>query len=305
MFPWHLRAPAHIRFLVAAAAVALGVAASAAQASSSGVIGQSGKFGTFCDSCHSGGVAPTVSFDGPQEMAAGATATFHFTVQSAAPATQVAAGFNVASSDGKLDQVEGQGEIAVGPAGSVELTHTSPKDNVDAVASWEFTWTAPLAAGTQTLFGAGNSVNLSRDQTGDLGAATTYWVNVVAGGATGTPTPSATATPTLTQSPTPPPTATPTPQPLPGDANCDGVITAGDLPAVLQVWDLGMPGSCGGADATCDGSIDLADLNAAIDIIFGEMPPPGCPLPRSFAGPVALPRSASASRRATQRLAFF
>jgi len=47
----------------------------------------------------------------------------------------------------------------------------------------------------------------------------------------------------------------------PGDANCDGGVTAADLPAVLMQIVDGVPAACTNADAT--------DLSATIDAVFG------------------------------------
>ena len=94
-----------------------------------------------------------------------------------------------------------------------------------------------------------------------------------------TPAPSATDTPTVTETPTDTPTPTltatttdtvpPTPTPVPGDANCDGVVTAADLPARVEVPDALDPGPCG-ADANQNGEADGEDLFATLSAIFGD-----------------------------------
>ena len=172
--------------------------AAPAGANSNGITGASGKQGITCTSCHSGGLPPEVRFIGPGTVAPGALATFRFEVQSIAP-NQRRAGFNVASSEGRLDVVPDQGARRTQ---NNELTHTDPKQNVDMLAGWDFTWTAPDTPGVYTLFGAGNSVNFNGQSSGDRSATTTLEVAV----AVDTPTPTATPQP-------PTPTITPTRSP--------------------------------------------------------------------------------------------
>jgi len=86
---------------------------------------------------------------------------------------------------------------------------------------------------------------------------------------TGEPTSTITPSPTATASATPSPTATETPLPLGGDANCDGVASAADLPAA--VWLLGAPGPfpCG-ADTNGDGQVDESDVLSIVGSIFSQ-----------------------------------
>src|SRR3990172_6600553 len=70
-----------------------------ASARSSGMVGYSGKQGSSCNQelfCHGGGVAPIVTFIGPDALDTCAMATFRFAVQSLAP-EQPFAGFNVSA----------------------------------------------------------------------------------------------------------------------------------------------------------------------------------------------------------------
>ena len=157
------------RAWLALAVVALiGIQAHRAQANSTGKTGYSGKLGFSCTpTCHIGGVPPAVSFEGPDQVAAGAVATFRFVVQSQQPASQIAAGLDVAASAGKLGTVSGQGEQLLGG----EITHTQPKNNdTNGTTSWDFTWQVPTQGGMATLFGAGISVNLNDSSFGDASA---------------------------------------------------------------------------------------------------------------------------------------
>jgi hypothetical protein len=183
-----------------------------ARANQGGITLRSGKQqGATCTECHSGGVEPTVQFIGPRALGPGETATFRFEVRSNNPA-QRAAGFNVAASGGMLDVLPDQGARRAGD----ELTHNLPKSNVDIIAGWDFTWTAPDAPGLYTLFGAGNSVNLNSQFTGDRSSTTTLDISVAASTETPTATPTPTVTPTM-----PTPTITPTFAPVPCVGDCD------------------------------------------------------------------------------------
>ena len=226
----------------------------------------SGKQGVTCNVCHSGGVAPSVSFSGPTELAVGATGTYHFEVESMA-AKQKAAGFNVAASDGTLAVVPDQDEQLIGN----ELTHTMPQANVNMVAGWDFTWTAPSAAGTYTLFGAGNSVNLNGLPTGDRASATTFMVMVDADASTPTPTATplpATATPVVSQPPGDTPTVG-TPGGLPpcvGDCLGTGMVEVNELIIGVNIA-LGNQSvaACRAFDANGDGMVSINELIAAVN----------------------------------------
>jgi len=204
-----------------------------AEANFAGIASQSGKQGTFRSECHSGGATPVVRFEGPREVATGAIATFRFVIQSQAPA-QGFAGFGVAASAGTLAATLNQGERIL----SGELTHSTPKENdSEGSASFEFTWAAPTALGSQTLFGAGNSVNLDLSDHGDAAAATTFVVNVV-------------DVPTCS-----------------GDCLNDGEVTVEDLVLVVNI--AGNPAqiaACDAADTNHDQRIDFAEIIAALDV---------------------------------------
>jgi hypothetical protein len=165
--------------------------------------------GFYCrnPSCHGANPAPTVTFRGPAAMEPGSSAIFSFTV-TAHEETHIAAGFNVAASDGMIGLADEQGTRRE----RGEVTHSTPKANdANAEAAFEFTWQAPASPGVYTLFGAGCSVNGNDARDGDAAARTTYEIAV--GVATSTPT----HTPPL---PTPTPTATAVR--TPGEETCVG-----------------------------------------------------------------------------------
>ena len=164
------------------------------------------------------------------------------------------AGFNVASSDGRLDVVPDQGARR---AQNGELTHTGPKQNVDMVAGWDFTWTAPDEPGTYTLFGAGNSVNFNGNSNGDRASTTTLDIEV------------ANATPTPTATPLPPtPTITPTRAPVPcvGDCNASGDVAVNELITAVNIA-LGNAGIeiCTDIDVNDSGAVEINELIAAVN----------------------------------------
>jgi len=83
--------------------------------------------------------------------------------------------------------------------------------------------------------------------------------------AASTPTPSPPASVTATSVASP----TSTPQiGFPGDANCDGIISAADLVAAATAIESALGPVCG-ADANGDGGVDAADVDATVALIFG------------------------------------
>ncbi len=139
---------------------------------SGGITGFSGKQGQDCSSCHSGGIAPTVTLAGPSFVLHDSTRTFTFRL---AGGQQVAAGLNVAVDSGTLLATDLQTYVE-----SEELTHDQPRFvDGNGEASWSFDFTAPTTPGALTMWAAGNSVNFSGDNSGDLPATTTLNITVV------------------------------------------------------------------------------------------------------------------------------
>ncbi len=237
---------------------------------SAGIIGFSGKTpGVFCSQvgCHSGGVEPTVHFEGPTQLEINQMATFRFVVQSNSP-LQVAGGLDVSTSSGTLAIVANQGERLK----SNEITHEMPKPNdANGVASFDFTFKAPATAGTVTLFGAGNSANLDTLSTsGDRGATTTLTLTIV-GALPATPTP----TPTTAE---PTPTATPTPTtgtaPCVGDCGGDGEVTVNELIIGVNIAVGSAPVTmCTVLDVNGDGEVTIDEILRAVNNALN-----GCPV---------------------------
>lgn len=160
-------------FLLAATALSIAPGAAAPLAPySGGITGRSGKNGQDCSSCHSGGSAPTVTLTGPAFLLHDSTRTFTFRV---AGGQQVAAGLNVALDVGTLVATDSETYTS-----NEELTHANPRPvDSNGEVAWSFDVVAPSAAGPLTLWAAGNSVDLSGDQTGDLPGLTQLQVTVV------------------------------------------------------------------------------------------------------------------------------
>jgi hypothetical protein len=258
-----------------------------------GITGASGKPGSnqSCNGCHGGGEAPIVEIRGPSQMEPrDPAADFVFTVKTTVPGLQDFAGFNVAASDGTLSV--GRGESSRTKRQNAEITHKEPAevDENDEV-NWGFRWRPPNAAGTYTLYAAGNSVDFNRSSSGDRAATTQFVVSVgdVAPPSSPSPTATSTSLPTATAvppSPTVPPSATamatgtPTPSATAtasatagidvpaGDANCDGRLGAGDVVGIVTLLPSADPGLCG-ADTDGNGRVDAADLEALVFLIFG------------------------------------
>jgi hypothetical protein len=58
--------------------------------------------------------------------------------------------------------------------------------------------------------------------------------------------------------------------PTPGDANCDGAVTAADVPSLVAVLEGIAPPLCVGADADQNGVLDENDIVATINALFEE-----------------------------------
>ena len=141
--------------------VVLGLSYLMVTAFSGGITNRTQKNGTGCI-CHGSSPTGTVSVTilGPDSLTIGQSATYSLSV-SGGPLS--AAGTNIAASAGGLDIIDGQGLQKQGG----ELTHTGPKSPQQGTVSFQFSYTAPAAPGTVTLYANGNSVNLSGDPSGD------------------------------------------------------------------------------------------------------------------------------------------
>lgn len=232
------------RYVLMLCLAALAAWPSPSIAVSEGITGNSGKQGANCADCHSGGTAPLVRLEGPREVYAGALATFRFVVQTQSIRQQFA-GFNVAASDGQLEPVRGQGEhLDVG-----ELTHDAPKPAIEDETTWLFTWRAPSTAGSEVIFGAGLSANGTETRSGDEMALLQVAVTV-------------------------------TDDPRPGDANCDGALSAADVVGIAHALPPETVDECGLTDADCNGAIQARDITVVIAALFDSPSATDCNVTR-------------------------
>lgn len=102
-----------------------------------------------------------VGIEGPTTLQPGESADYIVWVDKG---TNVAGGFNVAAWAGTLSVKEAGTRKAAG-----DLTHSTPKfasASTDTI-SWKFTYKAPDAVGTDTIYANGNNVNNEHDTDGD------------------------------------------------------------------------------------------------------------------------------------------
>lgn len=162
----------------AAGVLAATLLSTSALANGLGKTGSSGKSGSQpCTMCHNGGAAPTVELSGPKTLSAGAKGQYTLIIRGGAA---VKGGMNVAVSNTTAALEAGTDLKKEGS----ELTHKAAKAFSNGELRFDFSMTAPSAAGTVTLFGAGNSANGNGDITGDQSATTTLDVTVTAPGGT-------------------------------------------------------------------------------------------------------------------------
>ncbi|PTL75967.1 MXAN_6652 family MXYO-CTERM-anchored protein [Vitiosangium sp. GDMCC 1.1324] len=157
-----------------AGVVALSLLAAPAFATSTGITGQSGKDGLTCNTCHSGGAAPTVEFSGPATLAPGETGQYSFIIRGGAAKK---GGVNIAVSHAAALLQAGVGTKKLG----AELSHFEPRDFVGDELRFDFSLVAPSTDVTLTLFGAGNSTNADLGSSGDR-SSTARWSVVVGNG---------------------------------------------------------------------------------------------------------------------------
>lgn len=129
--------------------------------------GSGGQTGRTTSGCGGGGChgqkssettvdIPTVT-GGSMNVAPGAKVDLFIIV---GHSSKTAAGFNLKISDASNRNA---GTITAGDgsrlAGGGELTHRSPKAMESGQVRWDFSWTAPMTAGTYTIRAVGNAIN--------------------------------------------------------------------------------------------------------------------------------------------------
>jgi len=138
---------------------------------SPGITGYSGKSGSYCNACHSGGAVPTVTISGPATAIAGSVSTYTLTIKGGPLAA------------GACDIAASAGTLGAGTGDSIKNSETTggPTAPTGSSVSFPFTWTAPAAGGSYTIYGAGNSVNLNGSTSGDGANATQFSITVSGG----------------------------------------------------------------------------------------------------------------------------
>jgi Secretion system C-terminal sorting domain len=127
-----------------------------------------------CSSCHGPRSTATVVkiSTAATQIIAGGTYVFQFSVSNP---SEFAAGCDISVDNGAVLGLNGTNSGLWIPSQTGELTHTEPLTFTGDSAVWTFTYTAPLTAGTDHIYAAGNAV----DNDGGLSNVTTYAVTVV------------------------------------------------------------------------------------------------------------------------------
>lgn len=157
-------------WLTISASLVVSLFALQASANGTGLKEKSGKDGQTCAQCHNGGVAPTVTLDGPPSLAAGASADYTLTIKT----TLAKASAGIATDTGKL--TAGPGLKLDG----TELTHSAAIDATGGEAKFTFKVKAPASGTKVKLWAAG----LASDGTatgGDADAKTTLDITITGG----------------------------------------------------------------------------------------------------------------------------
>ncbi|RKH61429.1 SYNERG-CTERM sorting domain-containing protein [Corallococcus aberystwythensis] len=145
--------------------------AAPAFATSTGITGNSGKDTATCNTCHKGGEAPSVEFEGPSTLEKGATGQYTLIIRGGAAKT---GGAGITVDDAGTSLVAGTGLKKLGS----ELTHSAPQAFTGTELRFNFSLVAPATDVTLNLFGAGNSTNADQKSDGDRAAATKLTIKV-------------------------------------------------------------------------------------------------------------------------------
>lgn len=148
-------------------------------ARSTGIIDYSGNpdagDGATCADCHgSNEPAPTIILGMPDSVVGGETVLISVTVVGG---PGVEAGFNASFGDldGELDSFDNDTRTEAD-----QITHTSPKTMAGNGATFGFAWTAPIEAGTASIYVAGLSTNGDGSPVGDAVGTVVDTIEVVA-----------------------------------------------------------------------------------------------------------------------------
>jgi hypothetical protein len=107
-------------------------------------------------------------------MLANDLATYVLTIQGG---QETAGGLDVSATAGVLEILPGATDTQ---KFNDEITHTAPKmADEEGAVTFSFQWQAPAVAGPATLYGAGNSVDLTNTNLGDAAGTAALTITVV------------------------------------------------------------------------------------------------------------------------------
>jgi hypothetical protein len=172
--------------IVWAAGSSLVLLPSGALASAAGIGGYSGNpgvnGGATCSDCHFGASGAVVEIiDGASGSAAESHVrlgtTRNFILRITGGPAQVC-GFDVSADGGALSPTGSDTQFAPFPPD--EITHAAPLafGSPFPVCEFSFSWQAPGFVTSVTLYGAGNSANGDKDETGDAASNTSHSISV-------------------------------------------------------------------------------------------------------------------------------
>ena len=180
--------------------LSIGILTQTIKAFSSGVSGFSGASGADCNQCHTGGITPTVTLSGPTTVLTGELFTYTLTV---AGGQELAAGLDVAVTSGVLTDTLAGGLYTQILSGEVTHENSDPIQKASpnypnyghdggpkcivsdctqapgGKVTFTFNWIAPNTAESVTMYGAGNSVDLSGDNSGDRAGVDSLTITVI------------------------------------------------------------------------------------------------------------------------------
>jgi hypothetical protein len=145
--------------LLAFGCIATYISLTSSASASQGVMGASA---TGCGSCHGNSASATTSITLTGIPASGyVSGTTYPVTLTISNATKTGAGFDLNFSGGSISNAPSQTMVM-----GTELHHTATKAMASGTVTWNFSWTAPVAASV-TLNIAGNAVNGNNSDSGD------------------------------------------------------------------------------------------------------------------------------------------
>ncbi len=154
--------------------------------------------------------------------------------------------------------------VTPSPTGSATATLTSSPTRTSTRTPTSTHTSSPTTTVTPSPTGSATAANTSSP----TATVTHSPIGSPSATATGDPQPSSTATPPPVETATAATATATSASDLPGDANCDGVLSAADLVAA-SIAIANREGRGCGEDANQDGELDADDLARIIELLFG------------------------------------